>query len=263
VYEFLHDAVPNLEVDVVAAPVQQVPSALQQSLRDHFRRDPPAAVLHMSVKTALREHPITAKKAIIAELQQMINMKVWVPVHKWKLTADEIKRIIRSNMICNEKFLPSGLFERIKSRLVAGGHMQDKTLYQDLSSSTVGTSFVYVVAGIAAKEKRIVVTIDIAGAYLHAPLKDDDVVYMHISKSLFEMLIELDNSYANYTCSDGGCVVRLYKALYGTIQAASLWGDNIATVLLDDAFIRNRYELCCYNKTYSDGIQITCVTNTY
>jgi hypothetical protein len=236
-----------------------MPSELQQSIRESFRKNPPASVLHMSVKAALRDHPTTAKIAIIAELQQMLRMKVWIPVHMAGLTAAEIKAIISSNMICNEKFLPSGLFERMKARFVAGGHMQDKTLYSELSSATVGTTFVYLVAAIAAKEKRIVITVDITGAYLHASMKHDVIVHMRINKVILDMLIELDRSYVSYTCSDGGCIVRLDKALYGCIEAAALWGDHIMITLIDDGFIRNRYEVCCYNKTYSDGISITCI----
>jgi hypothetical protein len=160
-------------------------------------------------------------------------------------------------MFCKEKFLPLGIFEKIKARLVAGGHMQDKALYSGLNSETVGTSFVYLVASLAAREKRIVVTIDITGAYLHADMKYDVIVHVHINKTLLDMICDLDKSYASYTCPDGGCIVRLDKALYGCVEPASLWGDHIMATLISDGYARNRYQGCCYNKIFIDNIQIT------
>jgi hypothetical protein len=237
----------------------QEPSELQRSLRDAFRIPPPAAVLHMSVKAALRDHPAAAETAIQAELKQMLAMNVWTPVYKKDLTEAERKSIIRSSMFCKEKFLPSGAFEKMKARLVAGGHMQDKSLYSELSSSTVSTSFVYLVASLAAKEKRIVVTVDITAAYLHAHMKHGVVVYMHVSKTLFDMLCVLDGSYMKYVCPDGGCIVRLDKALYGCVESAALWGADISDTLICDGYARNRYEVCCYNKLYVDNVQITCL----
>jgi hypothetical protein len=243
-------------VDVVPAVIQE-PSEMQRSIRESFRRPPAASVLHLSVKAALRDDPDAARISIISELKQMLAMKVWTPVYKTELTPAQIKAIIRSNMICKKKFLPSGVFEKYKSRLVAGGHMQDKTLYPELRSETIGTSFVYLVASIAARERRIVVTIDITGAYLHAEMKYNIIVYMHINKILLEMIISLDKSYTRYICHDGGCIVRLDKALYGTVEGAALWGDDISGTLIDDGYNRNKYQACCYNKVFYDNIQIT------
>ena len=53
-------------------------------------------------------------------------------------------------MFLKEKF--TGIFEKMKARLVAGGDQQDKALYEDLSA--VSTSFVFAVAAIAAAEGR-------------------------------------------------------------------------------------------------------------
>jgi hypothetical protein len=82
---------------------------------------------------------------------------------------------------------------------------------------------------------------------------------MHIAKILFDMIVELDSSYARYVCHDGGCIVRIDKALYGCIESSSLWEDDIRDTLLSDGYTQNSYEYCCYNKIFPDNIQLTCI----
>ena len=60
-------------------------------------------------------------------------------------------------MFLKDKYLASGVLERFKARLVAGGYQQDKGLYQDLSSPTAATSSVLSIAALAASEGRKVV----------------------------------------------------------------------------------------------------------
>ena len=64
-------------------------------------------------------------------------------------------------MFLKEKFTVDSLFEKRKTRLVAGGDQQDKELYENLSSPTASTSSVLVVVAIAATEHRQVMTIDV------------------------------------------------------------------------------------------------------
>jgi len=52
--------------------------------------------------------------------------------------------------------------------------MQDKSLYEELSSPTAATSSVLAVAAIATKEGRRVVTIDIRGAFLNVKMPDTE-----------------------------------------------------------------------------------------
>ena len=54
--------------------------------------------------------------------------------------------------------------------------MQDKSIYEDVSSPTVSTAASFLVAAIAAQEHRHVVTLDIRGAYLNASMKEHEVL---------------------------------------------------------------------------------------
>ena len=72
-------------------------------------------------------------------------------------------------MFVKEKFTASGAFDKIKSRLVAGGHRQDARLYKDKASApTVSTCCVFAIATLAHVEGRAVATVDVPGAYLNA-----------------------------------------------------------------------------------------------
>ena len=88
--------------------------------------------LNITVKEALRSRGVEAERVITKELSQMVDKSVWTPVHLHKLTSTEKRGIIRSQMFLKEKYLPTGVFEKLKARLVAGGNQQDKNLYDDL-----------------------------------------------------------------------------------------------------------------------------------
>ena len=53
--------------------------------------------------------------------------------------------------------------------------MQDRSLYEDLSSPAVATTAVFMIAVIYAKENRKAMTLDIGGAYLTASMGEHEV----------------------------------------------------------------------------------------
>ena len=98
-----------------------------------------------------------AREAIVAELKQVLRLKVWHPVHYSNLFVAACKAILRTSMFLIEKLL------------VAGGDQQDKELCENFSL-TAATSSVMVVAAIAAAEHRQVMTIDVVGAFLNVDI---------------------------------------------------------------------------------------------
>jgi len=194
----------------------------QLELRQHWRDTTYAFTI--SVKMAMRDRGEEARPVIMAEIQQMVDKRVWHGVHLKNLSHEQRKRIIRSKMFLKDKYLASGAFDRFKARLVAGGDMQDKSLYEELSPPTAATSSVLAVAAIAAKEGRRVVTIDIGGAFLNAKMPDTGIkVHMRLDSMMTELLLKIDPSYSVYLEPRGTVVVNLDKALYGCVEAAALW----------------------------------------
>jgi hypothetical protein len=97
----------------------------QLELRQHWRDTTYAFTI--SVKMAMRDRGEEARPVIMAEIQQMVDKRVWHGVHLKNLSHEQRKRIIRSKMFLKDKYLASGAFDRFKARLVAGGDMQDKS----------------------------------------------------------------------------------------------------------------------------------------
>jgi predicted lactoylglutathione lyase len=218
---------------------------------DHF-------AFTMSVRAALRERGEEATPVIMAELQQMLDKKVWHGVLAANLTKNQRRAIIRSSMFLKDKYLASGAFERFKARLVAGGNQQDKGLYENLSSPTVSTTSVLTLAAIAAAEGRTVIAIDIGGAFLNADMEPTGVeVHMRLDSIMTRMLVQLDPSYKKFVERDGTAVVKLDKALYGCVEASALWYNDIRSKLLADGFVENPYDPCVFNKLGARGSQIS------
>ena len=210
----------------------------------------------LSVKKALRQNEHASKKAILAELQQMVTKKVWELVERSKLTKKQLRSVIRSSLFLKDKFDAAGNFIKVKARFVAGGDSQDKSLYEALSSPTVTHESVMMVIVIAAIQKRDIATIDITGAYLECEMPDGDEVIMELSPLVASFLAEIDPSVKSFADESGRVLVRLKRALYGCVQSALLWYNKLRSVLVEDGFIQNDYDKCVFNKTV-DGTQIT------
>jgi hypothetical protein len=218
--------------------------------------------LKLSVKKGIDLFGYDAILSVVKEVKQMLDQDVWEGQDPKDLSTEEWGTVINSMIFLKEKFTAEGLFQKLKARLVAGGHQQKKELFEDTKAApTVATQSVFMVAAIAAVEGRAVAAVDVPGAFLKAPIsKDDPPIWMKLDQFLTAVLIKLDNSYAQYVRNDGTCVVKLKKSLYGTIQAARAWYDKLAGDLTQLGYIRNETDICVFNRIEKDGKQSTiCV----
>ena len=178
----------------------------------------------------------------------MRDMKVFTPVHYHMLSEDERRKAIMSFMFLKEKYDASGNFEKLKARLVAGGHMQERDLSSnaETTSPTVSLMSVFMVTAIAAAENRKVVTIDITGAYLNGDISQKSI-YMHLDPKMAAIICHSDPSYIKYLKSNGTITVRLLKALYGYIESAKIWFETLSTFLIGFGFRPNPFDKCVLN----------------
>jgi Reverse transcriptase (RNA-dependent DNA polymerase) len=173
--------------------------SVEEVLKRHRVEMSKSDTANISVKEAFRTRGDDAKKVITAELKQMLDKRVWVPVMGGKLTAMQRATTIRSSMFLKRKNNPDGSFLKLKARLVAGGDQQDKGLYEDLSSPTVSTSAVFTLLAVAAHEQRDVAVVDISGAYLNADMTLGVPVHMRLDHTMTEMITDMDTSRRPYT----------------------------------------------------------------
>ena len=78
----------------------------------------------------------------------MLIKQVWKPVLWDYLTDEERHSTISSSMFLKEKFTADGKFDKLRARLVAGGHQQDRSVYSDseTSSPTVSITSLFLIA---------------------------------------------------------------------------------------------------------------------
>ena len=81
-------------------------------------------------------------------MMQISDLKVIQGVKIEDLSRKQIIRIITSSMFLKEKFTADGSFEKLKSRLVAGGHLQDRDIYDNGSSPILSTSSLFILSAI-------------------------------------------------------------------------------------------------------------------
>jgi hypothetical protein len=131
---------------------------------------------------------------------------------------------------------------------------------EETSSPTVATEALILTCVIGAIRGRDVATCDIPGAFMQSAMKGK--VVMKLEGVRAEVIIKIDPKlYKKFVATENGrdvIYVILTKALYGTLQAALLFWQNLSTALKKLGFKINPYDFCVANKTI-DGKQCTAV----
>ncbi len=180
---------------------------------------------------ALKERPEAARLSMIKELTQAVKFKTFHGIHFKDLDYEERKKILNSTTAYKEKFLPSGEFDKSKSRLLAGGHMQIDEYSGESSAPTARLDTIKLIAARAAYYNRIVSKLDFTGAYLNTPRPDDvQHKYLYISRNVARLLIEVDPSFAEFVQDDGRILVELDKMLYGLRESGYYWNKLLMSM---------------------------------
>jgi hypothetical protein len=160
--------------------------------------------------------------AIKAELKMLFeDLKALRCVRRAEIKAGT--KILKSHMFVVEKYLANGEFDKMKARLVADDRDQDAAMYPDKSSPTVAIHSVFTALGLASgKPWRIVIKIDIKGAFVQTPMRGEPV-YMRVDPKISRYVIEMFPRLKEMLESDGCLYTLLLKAMYGCVQASALW----------------------------------------
>ena len=244
--------------------IQEVANAVGRSnaWRNHAQKERKSLkIFNMSVKYGIKEYGYDAVLSIVKEVLQLHELDSFAGVDANELSGEEQARIISSMTFLKAKYKPDGSFDKLKARLVAGGHLQDRDIYDNGNSPTASTSSVFMIAAIAAKERRAVAKIDFPGAFLNAempniPGKD---VYVTLNQFEAKVLMKIDKKYENYLRKDGKITVKLKRALYGCVESARLWYDKLTSQLIELNYKVNEEDICVFNRIEYDGSQSTMI----
>jgi hypothetical protein len=211
---------------------------------------------HVRMTDAISRLGTKAMDSIITELTNVISYDALDPVMRSSVPRDT--RIIRSSLFLKEKVKPDGSFDKLKSRFVAGGHLQDKSKYakEEISSPTAALSSLLTLSTIAALERREVTTVDITSAYLNATIERP--VYMRIEPALAHIAILIKPEWKPFQEPGGAIVVKLRKALYGCVESSALWYQDLSSTMASAGFKTSKIDPCVHYK--ADGNDMIHVT---
>ena len=200
----------------------------------------------MSAKRGLKQFGTAGAEAIMKELKQIVYRKVMEGRKSGKLTTAQKKAALKYLM-----FLKQKRCGKIKGRGCADGRKQ--RLYkskEDTTSPTITTEALFLTCLTDAIENRYVVTCDVPGAFMHSDI--DELVHLKLEGEIAELLIKVDPTYVEFVSKEKGKTViytELSKALYGTLQAALLFWQNLSDFLIKECgFVVNPYDWCMVNK---------------
>jgi hypothetical protein len=133
--------------------------------------------------------------------------------------------------------------------------MQFKNPWNNNSRSpTVSQASVNITIGITAFKDNDIESIDITGAFLHADTKDDKEI-VQLSKDETTILIELYPKFQQYVQQNGTILMTVDKALYGMVNSARDWYDNISNTLTKNGYLKNPVDECVFSYTDKNNNQ--------
>ena len=230
----------------------------------NLRPNPKPRVLSVQISegAGYRKYGAKAVAAAMKEAQNLHSKEVFEPVIRPPVNTPN-SEFLPTSMPFKEKYTSTGEFEKLKARMVVGGHRQDRSLYskKDTSSPTPRTESGFIVLTLAAHEERHTGLADVPAAYLNAyKNQNTPTTYIKFSKGMTAAFVSLDRSkYAKYVNKDGSMWGRLSKALYGGVDSGKLWNDTFHEFISNLGFVRNEVDVCVYNGSDDFGNQITVV----
>jgi hypothetical protein len=242
------DPIPIMEEE----NMEVQPKINGHNLRPNRERNYPYRFTFLSVKEGLRWFGEDGKEAILDELNLFLNEKVFKSIKN--LTDEQRRKALRTHCFLSEK--RDG---RIKARAMADGRTQIRYTMEETYSPTVKLESIMLCTLIIALEARHVATVDIKGAFLKAKVPDGLELIVRMDDELAKAFSELNSDFR--LDKDGALYLQCNKALYGHIEAARLFYDELDNSLTNKmGFVQNNYDPCVYSKII-DGDRITIKTH--
>lgn len=173
------------------------------------------------------------KESLVNELESLVETGTIGTVES--LPPDAV--ILPSFAILQVKRLGDGAVERLRSRIVGGGHKQTKKTYRFKSAPVVDFAVVRMFIVICVKKRFKVVQVDVICAFLNGEL--DELLHIRLPNIL--------------PAPYGGAIYRLWKAIYGLKQAHHQWHKKLVKDLERNGFVELPSAPCFFRKKTISG----------
>jgi hypothetical protein len=165
--------------------------------------------------------------------------------------------VLNGILIVVEKFLANGDHDKWKGRLVADGRSQDRALYPNKSSPTLAIHSLFtVLAFYAGLTGYLMSKVDIKGAFVQTPMTGPPI-FLRLNKRIASHVIGLYPEYTDFLQPDGSLLTQMLKAMYGCVQASSLWFILLSKLLLSQGYFASETDRCVLRR--STGGLIFCI----
>ena len=208
---------------------------------------------NMSFPVARRKYNSTADESGLKEIRQLVDKNIFLPAHWHELSKDMKSKLINCFTFFKEKYKSTGVLEKLKARMVAGGDRVDSTILGDISSPTARLETIMMLHSLAAQFNWKIANMDVPGAYLNTTLPEKDRIPMKLGKEEVDVLLQIKPEWAPFRCRDGTMIVVLHGGLYGLPQAAKLWNEMIVASLIELGYKPSTTDPCCFVKRDSRG----------
>lgn len=202
----------------------------------------------------LDQYGPAGEAALMLEAKQMVDLNVFDGTDLARQLGNMPSHKRREILNCRA-FLERKRDGRIKARIIGGtgASRQDRSHYPDISSPTVRYETVTILLKVAAVKGNKLAVLDVPGAYLHAPMQDmrlgsepDTPRFVKVSGLLARVLVKLTPSWSKLLSDEGVLVLKLNRALYGLVESARLWNEEIAGTLTAAGFSQSTQDPCLF-----------------
>ena len=212
---------------------------------------------NMTIRQGILESKKKAEHAVIKEITQMEQRDVWdyvLPEKHKEVTGQRIP----SSIFLKNKFHADGSFDKMKARLVAGGHKEvvDDLADNEFASPTANIHVLFICLEIICKLGMRFRCIDVTGAYLHAELPLDKDIHMYMGEQLSKIITDIYPERKIYIGNNNKMLVKLKKCLYGLKESSREWYLLIAKVLKETCeMIRCEMDMCLF-RVYNKEVEL-------
>lgn len=216
-----------------------------------------AYFFHFSLRDGLSDPAIKmdTHAATMKELLNMQNKQVFEFVDYNVIPKSERYKIMRSQLIVNKKFKPTGELDKIKSRLIVLGNMQSPDTYGATYAPTINKTTLFTVLQLAVNLGCTLDTIDFPAAFLNSVVPKGKDIFMELPKDVTTFMLQNDLASNAMLSANGKLYVKLCKYLYGLHESAMEWYLCLSEALEAIGYVKSKSDPClftlCRNGKYS------------